>query len=337
MNRMGTFVRITAANALLILIAATLISGCGSNDSKTPGNEGAQTAPPATAPSVTAPPATGTPGASTGYVILPIPVATAPGLLVEENDRATIDFSNYQYGYVMARFNAATGMQVRVLISHPDETEYTYRLVPEGGFGVLPLSGGNGQYLIRVLEQVEGMTYAAVLAVTVDVTLNDEFEPFLRPSQFVDFNSDNEVVRKAAELTAGANGLMEVISAIYGFVIMNIEYDVELAATVQSGYIPDLDRVLERRMGICFDYAAVMTAMLRSRGIPTKMVFGYVNEAYHAWISVFSKETGWIDEIIFFDGVTWRLMDPTFAASGDVAGAEEFIGDGSSYRVKFMY
>jgi len=237
----------------------------------------------------------------------------------------------------MARFHGKTTMQVRVLINLPDEIEYTYRLTPGDDFQVLPLSGGDGSYLIRVLEQVDGTRYATVLATTADVTLTDEFAPFLRPNQFVNFNRDSEVVRKAAELTVEAEGLMDIIRSVYGFVITNIEYDFDLAANVQSGYIPDLDKVLESGKGICFDYAAVMTAMLRSQGIPTKMVFGYTNEAYHAWISVYSEETGWIDEVIFFDGATWRLMDPTFAASGDAASVEQYIGDGTNYREKFLY
>ena len=311
--------------ALLGLISCALISGCEPGDiSAQPGDAGTQSPKP-------------TPGTPPVYIIPPIPAATAPGLLFEENDKAVIDFSNTKDGYVMARFRADTDMQVRVIVVIPDETEYTYRLAPGGGYETLPLSGGDGPYLIKVMEQVEGSRYATILATHVDVTLTDEFEPFLRPSQFVNFNVNSEVVRKAAELTAAADSLMDKIRVVYEFVITNIDYDYDLATSVQSGYIPVLDEVLERGKGICFDYAAVMTAMLRSQGIPTKMVFGFAGEAYHAWISVYSEETGWIDEVIFFDGVTWRLVDPTFAATGDAASVAQFIGDGTRYRVKYLY
>ncbi len=89
-----------------------------------------------------------------------------------------------------------------------------------------------------------------------------------------------------------------------------------MARTVKSGYLPDVDKVLERKKGICFDYAAVMTAMLRSLKIPCKLVIGYAGVEYHAWINVYSEDSGWMDGVVFFDGKTWRLLDPTFASGG---------------------
>jgi len=316
--------RIKKAAALIAalgLLSTSLLLGCDALG----GGAGAE-APGAAAPA--APPS---------YVIPQILVPTAPGAAVEENEKAAVDFSNARDGYVMARFHEDTGKQIRAIITIPDGTEYTYRIDPGGGFEVFPLSGGNGEYMVRVFEQVEGTKYALVLSVTVEVALADEFAPFLRPNQFVNFSRESEVVRKAAELTAGADSLMGKIAAVYGFVIDNIEYDFELAESVQSGYLPDLDLVLRRGMGICFDYAALMAAMLRSQGIPTKLVIGYAGEAYHAWISVFSEEGGWIDDLIFFDGKSWKLMDPTFAATGDAEAIAEFVGTGTNYQAKFLY
>ena len=120
--------------------------------------------------------------------------------------------------------------------------------------------------------------------------------------------------------------------------VKNITYDHELAATVQSGYLPVLDTVLAKRSGICFDYASLMTGMLRSQGIPSKLVVGYAGTAYHAWISVWSEETGWVDGAIYFDGVSWQRMDPTFASSGRQSAAiMKYIGDGSNYTTKYLY
>ena len=76
-------------------------------------------------------------------------------------------------------------------------------------------------------------------------------------------------------------------------------------------------RTLSTGKGICFDYAALMTAMLRSQGIPTKLEIGYSGEVYHAWISTYIDEIGWVDNVIQFDGKSWSLIDPTLAASND--------------------
>ena len=56
--------------------------------------------------------------------------------------------------------------------------------------------------------------------------------------------------------------------------------------------------------------------MLRSLNVPCKLVVGYAGVEYHAWISVWSEEKGWIDGAIFFNGTNWQNMDPTYAATG---------------------
>ena len=78
--------------------------------------------------------------------------------------------------------------------------------------------------------------------------------------------------------------------------------------------------------------------MLRSQRIPTRLEVGYAGEAYHAWISVYLEETGWVDNIIEFHGSSWSLMDPTFAAgTGNSSSLKQFIGDGTNYVVKYYY
>ena len=105
-----------------------------------------------------------------------------------------------------------------------------------------------------------------------------------------------------------------------------------------SGYLPVLDTVLKEKKGICFDYAALMTAMLRSQEIPCKLVVGYADEVYHAWISVWTEESGWIDGTIFFDGHAWHRMDPTFASSGNRSDSiMNYIGNGANYSAKYLY
>jgi len=125
--------------------------------------------------------------------------------------------------------------------------------------------------------------------------------------------------------------MLEKVETIYNYVTTNIKYDYEKAATVQSGYLPDLDHVLKVKKGICFDYAALMTGMLRSQNIPCKLVVGYANTEYHAWISVYSPETGWVDGVIYFNGVNWQQMDPTFASGGN----NDL--DKISYTTKYIY
>ena len=80
-----------------------------------------------------------------------------------------------------------------------------------------------------------------------------------------------------------------------------------------------------------------MTAMLRSQQIPCKLVVGYAGSIYHAWISVWTEEDGWIDGAIFFDGHVWKRMDPTFVSSAENREEIlEFVEKGN-YTVKYLY
>ena len=266
-------------------------------------------------------------------LVFSIPVPTAPGINVSRNSKAEIDYSNSRYGYVKLRFLEQTDASVRVIVTGPSDRQQQYRLNVDGRWEVFPLSDGNGRYSIGVFEQVSGNRFATANTATVNVSLLNEFVPFLRPNQFVNFDRDSRAVAKAAELVSGSSNVVDSVSRIFNFIIENIVYDFELAANVQSGYVPDIDQVLARGRGICFDYAALMTAMLRSQGVPTKLVIGYAGTVFHAWISVFSEESGWINNIIVFDGESWNLMDPTFAASASQsADVMRFIGDASNYR-----
>jgi len=260
----------------------------------------------------------------------------ASGVLVKSGKNTVIDYSNTADGYVMACYQAQTQKKLKVQVKGPTTT-YSYNLTPKK-WAAFPLSDENGTYKVTVYENIAGTKYAILLSVTVQVQMKDAFGPFLRSNQYVDFDGAPKAVSTAYSLTWGMTDPLEKVGAVYHYVVTSLTYDKELAATVQSGYLPDLDRVLERKKGICFDYAALMTGMLRSQGVPTKLVVGYAGSVYHAWISVWSEHTGWIDGVIYFDGTSWQRMDPTFASSG--GGSKEilqYIGDGANYTAKYFY
>jgi transglutaminase-like putative cysteine protease len=255
---------------------------------------------------------------------------------VKKSGSAVIDYSNAADGYVMVQYTGKSSKRLKVQVKGP-ATTYTYDLAA-GVWEVFPLSDGNGSYKITVYENVKGNSYASVLSLTTPVTLTDEFAPFLHSNQYVDFDAAPRTAAKAAELTGGLTGALEKVEAVYDFVVRGMTYDKELARSVKSGYLPVLDTVLEKKSGICFDYAALMTGMLRSQGVPCKLVVGYAGTAYHAWISVWSETEGWIDGVIFFNGVGWQRMDPTFASSANSSKSIlQYIGNGKNYTAKYFY
>ena len=99
-----------------------------------------------------------------------------------------------------------------------------------------------------------------------------------------------------------------------------------------------MDDTLKTGKGICFDYAALVAAMLRAQNIPTKLVVGTVSpgDLSHAWNLVYTKERGWIAIKIYFSGGEWKLMDATFGANMG-QGIEDYIGDCSQYTQLRVY
>lgn len=259
----------------------------------------------------------------------------APGEQETRCADAVVDHSNTEDGYVMVCFTGVTETRLKVRIQGP-KTLYTYNL-PQQEWTVFPLSDGDGDYTVAVYENTGGSKYAKVMTVGFPVTLADEFAPFLRPNQYVNYTDAVNSVALGAELCAGLDHPLEKVAAVYDYVVDTLSYDYDKAATVKSGYLPVLDQVLEEKKGICFDYAALMAAMLRSQDVPCKLVVGYAGSTYHAWISVWTEDQGWIDGAIFFDGHSWHRMDPTFASSSERSEEiMDFITNGT-YTVKYLY
>ena len=269
---------------------------------------------------------------STPNVLTP----SADGVTVYQNDFASIDASNTSQGYVMVKYNGANE-KVKLQITCPDQSCYTYLISDRGAYDTFPLTAGNGSYTLQVLENVAGDTYTVSLTQSINVSIEDEFLPFLYPNQYVNFHTDSKAVSKGSDLAKDTYSDLDVVQNIYNYVIKNISYDTEKAQNVSYGYVPDVDDTLSSKKGICFDYAALMTSMLRSQNIPTKLEVGYSGDAYHAWISTYIDDKGWVDDIIQFDGDTWQIMDPTLAATNDSAAVKKYVGDGSHYVVKYTY
>lgn len=263
---------------------------------------------------------------------------TATGKVTKGNKQVTFDLSNTADGYIMVKYLEKIDKKLKLILKGPSSVAYTYNINKIGEYETFPLSDGNGDYTVTAYKNISGTSYAAVYSAKFTVKLKDQFAPFLLPNQYVNYTADSQTVKKAQEITKGKKTDLEKISAIYSWVVKNITYDKQLAATVKSGYLPDLDKVVSSKKGICFDYAALMTAMLRSRGIPCKLVIGYSGTAYHAWINTYTNEGGWIDSVIYFDGISWKLMDPTYASTGRQSAAiMKYISNNANYKAKYLY
>ena len=261
----------------------------------------------------------------------------AAGTVTYSGGGATIDASNASQGYVMCAYDGFSSRS-KVQITRSGGSTYTYDLNTAGRYEAFPFSMGSGSYTVNIYENVGGSSYSLCVGETIDVSLDWAMLPFLYANQFVNFQSGSVTVATSNELARNAASDLQVVENIYNYVINNLSYDYNKASTVTSGYLPVLDSILTSGYGICFDYAALMTAMLRTQSIPTKLVIGYAGDIYHAWISAYITDVGWVDGIIYFDGQSWKRMDPTFADNGgQSADIMAFIENNANYSAVYVY
>ncbi len=271
--------------------------------------------------------------------------SAAYGADIYKGTNSEIDASKAADGYIKVKYSDETAKKLKVIIEK-GSVQYTYDLNNKGEYETYPLQMGDGSYKIKVFENIGGNKYATKQTVDINVKLKDQNAPYLISSQMVNFKDTSDTVKKAKELTKGKATDIEKVDIIYDYVISNIVYDNEKAKSVKSDYLPKTDEILKINKGICFDYAAVMAAMLRSESIPTKLVTGYSSNlsAYHAWNEVYTKETGWIVlNEVYFDGEKWKLMDSTIASSAKQSKSPKVMEytnkliDSKNYTKKFEY
>lgn len=249
------------------------------------------------------------------------------------DDTASIDISQTANGFVGAC--ATSDAHLKFQITQGDHSA-NCDLPNDGTPIVYPLTFGDGTYTFRIMLNTQGNNYVELYSATASVSLESEFAPFVRPNVYCDFNEESSCVKKARELVANSTNEAEALEAICTWIVDNVSYDDAKAEQLKSaaGYVPNPDETLASGTGICFDYASLGAAMLRSQGIPTKIVTGYVSpgDIYHAWIMVYIDGT-WKSAQFSVSPNTWSRVDLTFAASG---GGEN-VGDGKSYTDRFVY
>lgn len=254
------------------------------------------------------------------------PPAEAPTPDPYSNDFAQVDVSRLSDGVIEVRYTGEADVRVKAQLTKAEGEDYNYDLPNDGTWVVFTLTEGDGDYILRVLENQRENRYKPVFDCLLTLSLSDPAAPFRQSNQYVSFQADSSAVETAAQLTEELEGEEEKIAAVFDYVTGRLTYDGEKAAAVTAGYLPDVDKVLEEGKGICFDYAALMSAMLRSQGVACKLAVGWAGKQYHAWVEVPDGAGG------------WKLMDPTFVSAnqGDQA-VLDFVSDSGNYKVRYYY
>ncbi|HSL94271.1 MAG TPA: transglutaminase domain-containing protein [Bacillota bacterium] len=250
----------------------------------------------------------------------PVPVAAEPVTPAQEApvvveppvplavtvDMPLIDTSSTGQGIITINYSGTVKARLEV---RKGDVKYYYNIYPRQDS--FPLQMGSGQYTITVFENTTDNKYRAVERSIVDVTIASANTVFLASVQEIAWSEQSLAAAKARQLAATLGTDREKFEAVYHFIVANIDYDTPKLATLTSTYLPSIDQTLTSGKGICYDHASLTAAMLRSLGIPAKLVKGYAStvQGYHAWNEV------------YIDG-QWLIMDASVDAQRRARGAE---------------
>ncbi len=197
----------------------------------------------------------------------------------------------------------------------------------------VPLTYGVTSYNITV---VTSMTYdptgsecsSKKAELTFTPTSVSETGGFLLSAGEVIYDENMMFIKKAKEIAATCSNDFEKVEKIQAWVTSYMSYKDE-EATPMIVYQCDLEKIYNRKTGVCYDYAVILAAMLRSQGIPCKLDFGYYDGVGHVWTEVYVDSEGVLDaDNVYLEGKKWCRVEATLSGAN---GVKEFINESDKY------
>ena len=122
---------------------------------------------------------------------------------------------------------------------------------------------------------------------------------------------DPRVPRLAAQITATAHNNYDKAAALEQYLRTRLGYTLELSRTPPKDPIANF--LFERKQGHCEYFASSMAVMLRTLGIPSRVVNGFRSDEFNdltANYVVRAKDAhAWVEA--YFPGYGWQTFDPT--------------------------
>ena len=208
-----------------------------------------------------------------------------PANKLQKDGELVVDSSHSAEGYILVKVNKKTNKRLKVRIS-ADGNDLNYDLNSDGNYEVFPLQFGRVNYTVRIFRNVEGKKYAQAGQVNVSPReMEDELRCFLYPNQYVNYTEETECVKIAGKLCKDITEQAKIYKTVCSYVVSNFAYDYIKSVTVKAGQLPDIDYCWKNKMGICQDLSAMTCAMLRSQGVPARLMIGVLGSGTpHAWV-----------------------------------------------------
>lgn len=240
----------------------------------------------------------------------------------KETAAPVIDTSKANSGSFRAK--GSSNKKLKVMVVKGSE-KYTYDLKGNNTYQSYPLQLGDGLYKLSIMENIEGTRYKYLYSKEVTVKTSNPNAKYLTSVQMINWNNSMGAIKKAKAI-AGSGSDKQKASKIYSYVVSAIKYDTSITS-LKSGYVPSINKTYSSKKGICYDFASITAGMLRSVGVPTRLIKGTSNNVngYHAW-----------NEVLI--GGKWYIIDTSYDSQMRQAGhGVSMFKSGKDYSRQKVY
>lgn len=214
-----------------------------------------------------------------------------------------IDAHNIGNGCFYAAIAHPSLKRIKMKVIKDKNNNAIYDLKNNGTFELFPLQFGDGNYQISLYENISGTKYVIIGNIKLNVRLDYKNNCFLVPNQYINYHQLPQLINFTHKLCENKTK-EESITIIQRYIKNNgFSYDAVKAMNIKKGSLPDILKLLETKRGICFDFAALVVAMFRIQGIPSKLIIGDADGQYHAWVEIIG-----LNKTILYDP-TFELYD----------------------------
>lgn len=193
-------------------------------------------------------------------------------------------------------------LQYQLLITHNPDVDISadYYGNRMGNFNVLDAHTEmtiESRMLVRVNHSLK---IPEIDATSVD-DIREEKEKsilLLRLCYIDNIEKQNEIENILKEINIENKSIIEIAQQCNNFVFENFTYTKGITNIETT-----VDEILTLKKGVCQDFAHILLQLLRTAGIPSRYVSGYIcpNEsgfrgegATHAWVEIYTPKQGWL-------------------------------------------
>ena len=234
-------------------------------------------------------------------------ISKADILSADESAELYYSLHEEKKGLIYIRITNVNEYNLRVVLApigsesvQPDEMRWFSE-------GYYPLIYGAGEYALRIFAlQLDGL-YMQVFSDSFIAEFDDN-EPYKYANVFSMYSANSDAIKKAYALTKSLSSNEDKAKRIKKFIDNNISYDYEKEEAVLaliknnntsiiSSEFVDIDYLFNEEKGVCNDFAALFSVMMKSVGVPTREVRGYTwatGNKYHSWNEYINDSGEWV-------------------------------------------